>query len=138
VRWRFATLDDARLLATLNRQLIEDEGHRNPMEVDQLEQRMRGWLATEYRAVLFQGDSEVLAYALFRDHDAGCVCLRHFFVTRGVRRLGVGGRAMQLFQHEVVPPGTRIAVEVLASNHGGRSFWAAVGFREYAVTLERT
>jgi GNAT superfamily N-acetyltransferase len=138
VRWRFATLDDARLLATLNQQLIEDEGHRNPMHVDQLELRMRGWLTTDYRAVLFQGDSEILAYALFRDLDGGGVYLRHFFVARNVRRHGVGGQAIQLFHDEVLAPGTRIAVEVLTSNHGGRSFWSALGFREYAVTLERT
>lgn len=35
-------------------QLIQDEGHRNRMTVAELEQRMRGWIAGEYRAVIFE------------------------------------------------------------------------------------
>lgn len=35
--FRLATLDDCRLLAELNHQLIQDEGHRNRMTVPALE-----------------------------------------------------------------------------------------------------
>jgi ribonuclease HI len=38
----------------MNYQLIHDEGHRNPMTIQELEERMRAWLASgEYEAVLF-------------------------------------------------------------------------------------
>ncbi len=63
----FATADDCPLLAELNHQLIQDEGHRNRMRVAELERRMRDWLAGDYRAVLFEERSEVVAYALFRE-----------------------------------------------------------------------
>ncbi|MDB5384773.1 MAG: hypothetical protein JWM11_419, partial [Planctomycetaceae bacterium] len=35
IHYRFATLDDAELLAAMNQQLIRDEGHRNPMNLTQ-------------------------------------------------------------------------------------------------------
>jgi len=41
---RVAGSDDVRLLAQMNKRLIEDEGSRNPMSTPELEQRMRGWL----------------------------------------------------------------------------------------------
>src|SRR5690606_1813350 len=53
MQWRYATDEDVKLLAELNRQLIVDEGHHNPMGMPSLERRMRAWLASEYRAVLF-------------------------------------------------------------------------------------
>ena len=51
--FRPATIEDCPLLAELNYQLIRDEGHRNEMTVPELEQRMRGWLADGYRALIF-------------------------------------------------------------------------------------
>jgi len=39
--FRKATSDDVPLLATLNEQLIEDEGHRNRMTLPKLERRMQ-------------------------------------------------------------------------------------------------
>src|SRR5262245_41538269 len=48
--FRAATLEDCPRLADLNHQLIQDEGHRNPMTVPELEQRMRDWISSEYRA----------------------------------------------------------------------------------------
>ena len=57
--YRFATDADISLLAEWNHQLIRDEGHRNPMTVPQLADRMRGWLAGDYRAVLFTDSDDV-------------------------------------------------------------------------------
>jgi hypothetical protein len=45
--FRLASVDDCRLLAEMNHQLIQDEGHRNKMTVAELERRMRGWLSGE-------------------------------------------------------------------------------------------
>jgi ribosomal protein S18 acetylase RimI-like enzyme len=135
--WRFATVEDARLLAELNHQLIADEGHGNSMDMDQLEQRMLNWLDSEYQAVLFHRDRDVVAYALYRNDEYGRIHLRQFFVARNHRRQGVGRDAMRLFRSAVVPSGKRIVIEVLTSNPAARSFWIANGFREYAVTLVR-
>jgi ribosomal protein S18 acetylase RimI-like enzyme len=134
--YRPATLDEAPLLARLNKQLIEDEGHANPMTVPELEARMRGWLAGEYRAILFYQGGAVVAYALYRPEGAG-IYLRHLFVAREQRRQGIGRRAMELLLARIWPPGTRITVEALAHNAPALAFYRALGFCDYAIALER-
>ena len=91
--FRPATLEDCGLLAELNHQLIRDEGHRNPRTIPQLEQRMRDWLAGDYRAVIFEQGGEIVAYALFRE-EPDEIYLRHFFVVRHRRRRGIGREAV--------------------------------------------
>jgi hypothetical protein len=66
MQYRFATPEDAALLAPLNQQLIRDEGHRNAMNLAQLAERMRGWLRGDYQAVLFEEGASPIGYALFR------------------------------------------------------------------------
>jgi len=134
--WRFASTDDLPLLAELNHQLIADEGHRNPMDVQQLETRMRAWLSAEYRAALFSLESEVVAYVLFREHEPDAIHLRQFFVARTRRREGIGRKAIATFVKEIVP-NQRVVLDVLVTNAVGRTFWHAVGFCDYAVSLER-
>lgn len=135
---RPATVADVPLLAEMNRQLIQDEGHRNRMGLPELAARMRAWLEADYAAIIFEQDGAPVAYALFRNEDeADAVYLRHFFVARSHRRAGLGRRAMQTLLDEVWPPGRRVRVDVLWSNPGGLAFWKAVGFSEYAITLER-
>ena len=78
MEYRLATERDLDLLAEWNHQLIRDEGHRNPMPVPELRERMRGWLnGGEYKAVVFGPEANPLAYALFREDAAG-VYLRNF------------------------------------------------------------
>jgi predicted GNAT family acetyltransferase len=136
MQWRLATGEDARLLAELNHQLIADEGHRNPMSVAELEQRMRVWLSSEYQAVLFHEKANILAYALFREDESGRTHLRQFFVARHLRRRGIGRDAFRLLRTEVLPIDRRIVLEVLTANAVARSFWTAHGFRDYATTFE--
>ncbi len=135
MKWRIVTADDAPLLARLNRQLIEDEGHRNAMTVDELEQRMRGWLTTgEYRAIVFEDSDPLLAYALYRETDDE-VYLRQLFVVRERRHEGVGRKAMQTL-FSFWPPHKRLTVSVLAANKAAVAFWRAVGYTDYDLTLE--
>ena len=133
---RFAKEEDIRLVAELNHQLIADEGHRNPMSVDQLEQRMRSWIATEYQCALFLAETGIVAYALYREDESARIHLRQFFVVRGLRRKGLGREAFRVFRSQIAPRDKRIILEVLSANTAGASFWRAVGFRDYAVTLE--
>jgi GNAT superfamily N-acetyltransferase len=135
MRYRKATAEDSLLLAELNHQLIRDEGHRNPMTVPELKDRMRGWLTTDYEAVIFEDVSGVLAYALYRD-DGGEIYLRQFFVVRHRRRSGIGRQAMEILFDEIWPKDTRLLVEVLCQNKSAIQFWRAVGFREYSLALE--
>jgi GNAT superfamily N-acetyltransferase len=133
---RQATRADCALLGALNRQLIQDEGHRNPMTVPELVKRMRTWVGRrEYTAELFEEGGEVVAYALYRELPDQ-IYLRHLFVARGRRRQGVGRQAMQLLFSECWTPGKRLTVEVLCANTGGVAFWKAMGYREYSLCLE--
>ena len=136
MKMRFASQTDVELLASLNHELIADEGSDNPLTIDQLRMRMTEWLAGRYQAVLFETpEGEPLAYALYRD-DGETLFLRQFFVTRAHRQTGVGRAAIQQLLREVFPPGKRITVEVLSANTRGLAFWHALGFSDYFVTLE--
>lgn len=133
--YRNAVLEDVPLLADLNHQLIQDEGHSNPMTPAQLAERMEGWLTSrEYWAVLFYRDAACVAYALLRD-DIQDTYLRHFFVARPHRRQGIGREAISLLLREIVPPDKPVRLEVLVNNERGLHFWRSVGFKEYALTM---
>jgi predicted acetyltransferase len=133
--YRRATSADCPVLAELNHQLIRDEEHRNTMTVPQLEQRMRGWLAGEYSAILFEEGGEVVAYALYREQPDE-IYLRQLFVVRERRRQGLGKQAMHLLRSEIWPKTKRLTVEVLVANTAAVAFWRAVGYRDYSLKLE--
>jgi len=133
--FRRATLNDCTLLAELNHQLIRDEGHRNPMTVPELEQRMKGWLASEYAAVFFENGGEVVAYALYRERPKE-IYLRQLFVARNRRRQGIGRQAMGTLRSKIWPKNKRLTVEVLVQNEAAVAFWRAVGYKDYCLTLE--
>jgi len=133
--FRPANLDDCGLLAELNHQLIQDEGHRNPMTIPQLEQRMRYWLSGEYRAVVFEKADEVVAYALFREQPQE-IYLRQLFVVRDKRRLGIGAKAVEVLRSNLWPKNKRLTVDVLVTNQSAIAFWRAMGYVDYALTLE--
>ena len=134
--YREAKPADYPLLGSLNHQLIRDEGHRNPMNVVELTERMRRWLSMgEYTGRLFEENGQVVAYALYREF-AEEIYLRHLFVVRGRRRQGIGRRVMQILRDEIWPRGRRLTGEVLCANTTGVAFWKAMGYREYSLCLE--
>jgi ribosomal protein S18 acetylase RimI-like enzyme len=133
--YRQATIDDCPLLAELNHQLIQDEGHRSRMTVPELERRMRDWLADEYVAIVFADGGEVVAYALFCERT-GEIYLRQLFVVRHRRRQGIGRQTVQILRSAIWPKDKRLTVEVLVTNQDALAFWRAVGYADYSLTLE--
>jgi predicted acetyltransferase len=133
--FRQATLNDCTLLAELNHQLIRDEGHRNRMAVPELEQRMKGWLSSEYAAVIFQDGNEVVAYALYREQPEE-IYLRQLFVVRSRRRQGIGRKAFEILRSTIWPENKRLTVDVLVQNTAAVAFWRAMGCKDYCLTLE--
>jgi GNAT superfamily N-acetyltransferase len=133
---RRGTRADCPLLGTLNHQLIQDEGHRNPMTPLELAKRMRVWIGRGgYAALLFEDGGTVVAYALYREAPDE-IYLRHLFVVRDRRRQGIGRRVMQMLRERIWPPGKRLTVEVLCQNAIGIAFWKTMGYREYSLCLE--
>ena len=129
-------VDDAALLAELNHLLLHDEGHRNrAMSIPELEQRMRGWLASEYTAVIFEEDGEVVAYALYREQPEE-IYLRQLFVARNRRRKGIGRQAVEILRTKIWPANKRLTVDVLVQNTAAIAFWRAVDYRDYCLALE--
>ena len=135
MEYRLATESDLDLLAEWNHQLIRDEGHRNPMAAPELRERMRGWLAADYQAVVFLSDGDPVAYALYRE-TADEVYLRQFFVRRDKRRAGYGRRAITVLRQNIWSPRKRLTVEVLCQNTMGIQFWRTMGYEDYCLTLE--
>jgi GNAT superfamily N-acetyltransferase len=135
ITYRMATEEDCPRLAELNHQLIRDEGHRNRMTLPELEERMRGWIAHEYRAVIFEDDTEIVAHALFREQPQE-IYLRQFFVVAHRRRQGIGQRAIETLRKQVWPANKRLTVAALTSNTAAVHFWRSVGFQNYALSLE--
>ena len=122
----------------MNRHLIEDEKSANLMDSERLRERMRGWLETDYRAVLLRQD-EIIGYALYRFEDEffrerRVVYVRQFFVERAYRRRGLGREAFSQLR-ETYFRGAHLRLEVLTANPGGSAFWKTLGFEPYAVTM---
>lgn len=136
--FRVALLQDADLLAGLNSELIQDEGHWNQMTRPELTDRMCRWLEAEYQGVIFEANQQVAAYALYCfGEQAGeeFVFLRQFLVRRSFRRQGIGREAMRVLMHDIWPPENRVILDVLVHNEEGRAFWTALGFQPLSVTL---
>jgi len=133
--FRRATSNDCNLLAELNHQLIRDAGHRNKMTVPELEQRMRGWLQSEYSSIIFEEKNETVAYALYREPGEE-IYLRQLFVIPDCRRQGIGRQAIEILRSQIWPRNKRLTVEVLVKNTAAVAFWRAVGYQDYSLTLE--
>jgi predicted acetyltransferase len=135
VNHRRASVNDCQWLAGLNHQLIQDEGHRNPMGVPELEDRLRQWRLTEYCGIIFEEDGQPVAYAIYREEKES-IYLRQFFVMRERRRSGVGRRAMSILLTEIWPKDKKRTVEVLFNNRSAVEFWKAIGYKEYSLATE--
>ena len=126
--------ENSTLLGGLNKQLVEDEGHDNPMGIDELADRMARWLNGDYRAHLLYDGSDVVAYCLWRD-DGEHIYVRQLFTIRVRRRQGIGRMFVKRLRYEIWPE-RRIRLEVLCDNTSAIAFYDALGFSQYSITME--
>ncbi len=96
---------------------------------------MRGWLADQYRAVIYEEGGGVVAYALYREQSDE-IYLRQLFVVRSRRRQGIGRHAVEILRSQLWPQNKRLTVEVLVANRNAVAFWRAVGYVDYSLMLE--
>lgn len=140
---RLAKRDDARLLAEMNQQLIEDEGSRNNMSLDELTTRMERWLDDGRQAVIVYREDEVVGYMLYYQHAeeyfpySDSIYVRQFFIARRYRRRGIGQEAFERIAAEFFPDDRSIMLDVLENNPEAKAFWLKLGFDVYNVTLRR-
>lgn len=140
---RRATINDIGYLAEMNKQLIEDEKSRNPMNVQQLQVRMQTWIDSDWSAVMIYKNDDLIGYLLYQQRRdefepmERVIYIRQFFVQRASRRRGFGRQAFDLIVSEYFPSDARIMLDVLASNPEALRFWEELGFATYATTLHR-
>lgn len=124
---RKCILEDVPQLALLNKQLIEDEKSNNSMNVKELEERMMGFLNTEYDAYFFFGEDSVVGYALVKK-TCTPLYLRQFFIEREYRQKHYGTGAFHVLLEYLGVD--RMDIEVLPWNERGMRFWESCGFKE--------
>lgn len=100
------SIQDAGKLALFNKQLIEDEKGDNPMDLMDLERRMKEFLETEYNAYFFIENSQIIGYA-----QAFHMLLEY---------LGI----------------KEIELDVLPWNKRGLAFWKQCGFSETCIAMK--
>jgi len=64
-------------------------------------------LSGDYRAIIYEDGSEVLAYALFRE-EAEEIYLRQLFVVRHRRSQGIGRQAVEILRSQIWPKTKRL------------------------------
>ena len=125
-------MEDTSHLAALNKKLIEDEQSDNPMSIDELQNRMAGFLAGDYNAFYFVEQDEIIGYALIR-HTSDPVYLRQFYIDRPYRRQHKGKQAFrELMAYLKLDT---VDIDVLPWNERGISFWKSCGFAETCVSM---
>lgn len=143
LEFRKATINDIAHLAEMNKELIEDEKRRNPMDVKQLSLRMQGWIDGDWSAVMINKDHDRIGYLLYRQQDDDyftdqkIIFIRQFFVQRAYRRRGIGRQAFEEIVNSYFPTDARLMLDVLATNPEALRFWEDLGFSVHATTLQR-
>ena len=122
-------------LAELNRQLIEDERHPDPMAAAQLTERMASWLQDGYVGYVARRAGAAVGYCLYR--DAGrYYYLRQLFIARTHRRRGLG-TALLDWMYANVWRGKPVRLDVFAHNDQAVAFYRAYGFRVAVLRMEK-
>ncbi|MCP6727652.1 MAG: GNAT family N-acetyltransferase [Patescibacteria group bacterium] len=130
-----AKIDDVRNLAELNKRMIEDEQHPNPMNVEKLADRMTGWLKNEYICYLAKHEEEIVGYYLYRD-DGKYYYLRQLFIERQHRRKGIATQILD-WMYLNIWQDKKVRVDVLSHNKEAIAFYERYGFRMGCLRMEQ-
>lgn len=130
-----AELGDVKRLAELNRCLIEDERHPNPMNIAQLNERMKKWLATDYICYIVRENGHIIAYCLYRD-ESRYYYMRQLYVDRAHRRKGIATQLLD-WLYENVWTNKKVRLDVLAHNEAAIAFYRRYGFRVGVFRMEK-
>ncbi len=126
------SIEDISSLALMNKHLIEDEGSDNPMSVEELEDRMRGFLSSDYNAYFFVEDEITIGYALIK-HTSSPLYLRQFYIGREYRRKHYGKQVFYMLLDFLNT--NEIDVDVLTDNEIGLKFWRNLGFKARYISM---
>lgn len=141
--YRLATSEDAEWLATMNKELIQDERSDNSMALGELVTRMYQFLTDEWNAAILLLDDEPIGYALYllrnnlyNDKNKE-IYIRQYFIKREHRQLGIGKRGIELLEEELFSEHSTLVIDVLSVNESGYRFWEAIGFEPYYINMKK-
>jgi predicted acetyltransferase len=138
-----ATLNDIEPLAEMNKQLIEDEGSRNPMNNEQLKERMKGMLQGEWKGLIISDEDEILGYMIYKESpdeyypNQTELYIRQYFIKRQHRSRGIGAQAFKTISSDYFPDNVVLTVDVLEVNPRGKKFWEKIGFKPYLTHMKK-
>lgn len=126
---------DLTVLAMMYRQLRTDACYKSVLSLVELENKMREFITTDgWIAHLFKDNHQVIGYCLWQERS-DAVYIRQFWIMRSQRRQGYGRKFFDELKLKFWND-KRLKLEVLYHNQRGESFWRALGFSPYAITLE--
>ncbi len=132
IKIRIGEHDDLLALAQMNKFLIEDEQADVDLTIDELKDRMKDFIVTDYTAYVFYENKNILGYALVALKEDP-VYLKHFFINRAFRRKGFGTKAFkELMKYLKL---TAIDIEVFDWNEIGMQFWNSLGFEPRYIRM---
>lgn len=142
IRLRAHEPRDFPLLGRMNRQSLDDQGHRNAMTAEQLEERFALFAEQCWSIDLFVLEDEVIGYALHRyeadplEPSGQRIHLRGYYIVKDRRLTDAPRLAFQALVKERYRPGERIYLEAIENNPGGKLFWARNGFTPFSTIME--
>ncbi|PQP85943.1 GNAT family N-acetyltransferase [Paenibacillus sp. AR247] len=129
------------LIVSMNKKLIEDEGSTNPMNRDELKERMLNWLRTGWNIDLLCIQDRIIGYALYQfgtnpfDEKIKEVYVRQYFISRNERNHGYGMAGVRLLKEQRFKDIQTIIIDVLETNPTGKRFWEKAGFKPYYTNM---
>lgn len=130
-----AEITDVNILAKLNKCLIEDEQHPNPMNINDLTQRIETWLASEYIGYVVKKHGRIVAYCLYRN-EGKYYYMRQLYVARNHRRKGIATKLLD-WLYKNVWTDKKVRLDVLAHNKDAIAFYKEYGFRIGVFRMEK-
>jgi ribosomal protein S18 acetylase RimI-like enzyme len=137
-----ATEFDLIALTQMNKGLIDDEGSQNPMTIHELENRMKGWLISDWSIDVIYKNSVIVGYALYQIRqnqylaEEKEVYLRQYYIKPAFRRQGIGHDGIKLLKENRFNEAQTVTIDVLVENQRGMNFWRKVGFIPYCMTMK--
>jgi predicted acetyltransferase len=124
--------DDILALSKMNQMLIEDEIAETKLSFEQLNDRMAGFIQSEYTAFMFSADNKIVGYALCNILRTP-IYLRQFFICREERRKGYGKQAFHALRNRLNCE--EIDIDVYVWNQTGVAFWESLGFTKRCYNM---
>ncbi|MFW6288931.1 MAG: NUDIX domain-containing protein [Spirochaetota bacterium] len=122
-------------LAVFNAALLDEQRIVTDLEPVELENRLRGYLADGYLAVLFRWDGQPVGYCLYRLYPKYAY-VRHLYVDESVsKKLGLAD-ALSLLRNKEFADYASIRHDVPESAKERLRIWESMGFRPRSTRVE--